>query len=129
MLEGRLNRIKEVQLKIIFKFFLLVYCISFLLPSLGSEKDNLLGYSDDNSIEILYGYQCFIFSYIMLISSLIEGAIFNFFCILLGCFSNSYLFVIGLVFYFKKGKLKHFLVHCLLLLISALSVVYWSSWV
>ncbi|MCH2023875.1 MAG: hypothetical protein MK207_15465 [Saprospiraceae bacterium] len=128
MLQEGLYHFNDNQLKTIFRIVGLFYILSFFLPSVGAQNGDILGFSSDNSNDLLFGYQCFVFSYTMIIASLYKGAMISFCGLLIGCFANTYLFVLALIYYFEKGKQKSFLAYTFKLFLSIISVIYWSSW-
>ena len=102
-----------------FIFFWLLFLISFFLPVITASPD-----------QVLYGYECFVWSYIISISAITgEGkgsGLYALGALLLGCFANSYLIFLCFTFYVKKtlGKIS---LNPLMLPLSCLSVLYWLS--
>ena len=66
-----------------------MYALSLVLPVLGP--------SPDASGQLLYGYECFVYSHVMLALTLLEGhgdLKYSPLGLLLGCFANAHLFTL-----------------------------------
>jgi hypothetical protein len=98
-----------------------MYALSFVLPAFGP--------SSDASGQVLYGYECFIYSHVVVALTLLEGhgdLKYSPLGLLLGCFANAYLLTLGALRWTRWRPTSRWL--RIPLLLSVLSVLYWGAW-
>jgi hypothetical protein len=122
------NIISEKGLHILFVIVLAFYLFSFFIPAFGMLSDGFLGYSENGETEVIYGYQCFFYSFTLPFAAISQGDFYNFFCTLLGCFANLCFIGLWADILLRKPKSQPFIRDFILVLISILSVLYWSFW-
>ena len=99
----------------------LMYALSLVLPVLGP--------SPDASGQVFYGYECLVYSHVMLALTLLEGhgdLKYSPLGLLLGCFANAYLFTLCALIWTRWRPTSRRL--RIPLLLSVLSVLYWGAW-